>query len=191
MCSVGSRKVIKSRLTPHADFIVVSSSHEQGARGMESDTTDGTCGSSVLIARAYPHIGARTFMLLKPVDKHTHPIVPKLHAPIVQRRREQWLRGVESEPWALSDVSRGRGGQRARRTLDAVALRFEFREHHRHRGGRRRARSSDNREKGGEFQKAPSRKTRLAVHVLLASVCFLRANEAGRSHGLLGCADRC
>ena len=38
-----------------------------------------------------------TFVLLEPVYQNSHPIVPKLYAPIVQRRRQQRLSRVECE----------------------------------------------------------------------------------------------
>jgi len=79
---------------PDFDLIIVAASHEQGARWVERDSTNGSYDKSESDLKGAQRLSL-AIVLIETVDKGAHLIVPQLDTTIVQRGGEQWPRWVE------------------------------------------------------------------------------------------------
>ena len=80
-------------VVPHLDLVIITTAHEERLGVVEVDAADGTV------------------VLIEAIEQRHHPVVPQLHDPVMQRRKDP--RPVRVE----------------RKTLHAVALRLELGEH--------------------------------------------------------------
>lgn len=66
-------------IVPHLDLVIISSRHEKRLRWMKIHTSN------------------RPLVLIKPINKRSHPVVPQLNHPAVQRGQYPWPLGMETE----------------------------------------------------------------------------------------------